>query len=63
MRMGRDRRGRQEAGDNTKASDLEQQVRERAYERFLARTETGEGGDALSDWLAAEADVAGRRRA
>ena len=33
----------------------EQQVRERAYELYLARA--GQAGDDISDWLAAEREV------
>lgn len=44
------------------APDLEEEIRQRAYELFLARVVSGGEGDDLSDWLAAEAEVRERRR-
>jgi Protein of unknown function (DUF2934) len=39
--------------DNTRlTADSEEQIRERAYELYLARG--GQDGDEVSDWLAAE---------
>jgi hypothetical protein len=41
--------------NNTSLTRSEQQIRERAYEIYLARG--GQGGDEVSDWLAAEREV------
>jgi hypothetical protein len=37
------------------------QIRERAYEIFQERLQTGRKGDALSDWLEAERQIHRRR--
>ena len=37
-----------------------QQIRQRAYETFQERQQTGRKGDALSDWLEAEHEIRGR---
>jgi hypothetical protein len=37
------------------------QIRQRAYEIFQERRQTGRKGDALSDWLEAEQEIRGRR--
>ncbi len=37
------------------------QIRERAYEIFQDRLQTGRKGDALSDWLEAEHEIRKRR--
>jgi hypothetical protein len=37
------------------------QVRQRAYEIFQERRQSGRKGDALSDWLEAEQEIRGRR--
>jgi hypothetical protein len=42
-----------------RADSLEDEIRLRAYYRYLERD--GEPGDAESDWLEAESDVLGRR--
>jgi hypothetical protein len=41
--------------DNASTPQTEQQIRERAYEIYLARG--GQEGDEVSDWLAAEREV------
>jgi hypothetical protein len=41
--------------------DIQREIRERAYELFLRRRETGDPGDPLSDWLTGEAQVLERR--
>jgi Protein of unknown function (DUF2934) len=41
--------------NNTSTPQSEQQIRERAYEIYLARE--GQQGDQLSDWLAAEREL------
>ena len=60
--MERDRRNDHGAKEMPEVRDIEQEVRERAYQRFLARTGAGDEGDELSDWIAAEAEVRGERR-
>lgn len=35
-------------------------IAERAYALYLDRTRSGGAGDAVSDWLAAEAEITGR---
>ena len=57
--MGRNRRRDLKAEE----LEIEQEVRERAYERFLDRANAGEEGDELLDWVAAEAEVLARRGA
>ena len=37
------------------------QIRQRAYEIFQERLQTGRKGDALSDWLEAQYQIHGRR--
>ena len=37
------------------------QIRQRAYEIFQERRQTGRNGDALSDWLEAEQEIRRRR--
>jgi hypothetical protein len=41
--------------NNTHPTYVDQQIRERAYEIYLARG--GQDGDEVSDWLAAEQEV------
>ncbi len=41
--------------NNASVTQSEQQIRERAYEIYLARG--GQEGDEVSDWLAAERDL------
>jgi len=43
----------------TRPKSLEDEIRLRAYYRYLERE--GEPGDEMSDWLDAESDVLGRR--
>jgi hypothetical protein len=43
------------------STDLERRIAERAYEIYLQRG--GAGGDAMSDWLQAEAEIRGSQRA
>jgi hypothetical protein len=44
--------------DGAHSSPLEQEIRVRAYYRYLDRE--GAAGDEMSDWLEAESDVLGR---
>jgi len=44
--------------EDAHSSPLEQEIRLRAYYRYLDRE--GAGGDEMSDWLEAESDVLGR---
>jgi hypothetical protein len=53
-----DERGLDSFQDAAHGSPLEQEIRLRAYYRYLDRE--GAGGDEMSDWLEAEADVLGR---
>jgi len=57
-RGGRDRRG---PAPTMESPDIQREIRERAYELFLRRRETGDPGDPLSDWLTGEAQVLERR--
>jgi hypothetical protein len=61
--VSRDDRRDREQGGVPEVQDVEQQVRERAYELFVARTSAGEEGDEFLDWVAAEAEVLERRGA
>lgn len=42
-------------------ADLRAEIESRAHALYLARAESGQAGDELSDWLAAEADVQKQR--
>jgi hypothetical protein len=54
--------GRVAAEETARRSTIEDEIRLRAYYRYLARegAEDDEQGDEMSDWLEAEADVLGR---
>ena len=61
--MQRHTRGNQRTDLELELEGVEQEVRERAYELFVDRTERGVAGDEFSDWLAAEAEVLTKRGA
>jgi hypothetical protein len=44
------------------SKDLREEIRERAYDLFLKRSEHDAQGDALSDWVTSEAQVLERRK-
>ena len=45
--------------NNLRPAYIDQQIRERAYEIYLARG--GQEGNAVSDWLAAEREQQGKK--
>jgi hypothetical protein len=49
-----------DAATRPTAEELYEEIRLRAFEIYLDRMARGEEGDALTDWLAAEMDVANR---
>jgi hypothetical protein len=61
--MGSDTRDHHLTPTTGAATDLDQEIRLRAYELFRKRSENGDAGDELSDWMAAEALVRERHAA
>ncbi len=59
--MGRERGRRLEELQLQEAREVEDEIRERAYERYMARASSGREGDEFLDWLAAEAEVLDER--
>ena len=53
------KKGKRRFEDSGRPEWLEDEIRLRAYYRYLERG--AESGDELSDWLEAESDVLGRR--
>ncbi len=49
-----------DAPDGPSADELYEEIRLRAFEIYLDRLARGGEGDELTDWLAAETDVAAR---
>jgi hypothetical protein len=53
------KKGDRRSVDPGRRESLEEEIRLRAYYRYLERA--AESGDEVSDWLEAESDVLGRR--
>jgi hypothetical protein len=55
--MGRGERSSKSKQGAVSEADIEQEIRQLAYELHLKRVEAGVAGDEMSDWIAAEAEV------
>ena len=61
--MGRSEKPGKSKKAEVSEADIEQEIRQLAYELHLRRVEAGDSGDEMSDWVAAEAEVRKRYEA